>query len=99
MTVKIGPLYEKIKFSKCPRAPPLCTVPQETSLMLGTDLRVSRYPLFIGTRSGTSHRAFSTARKSPRTKKKVKTDPVTSLISRLVAVIFPMGQADPCIKI
>ena len=24
MTVKIGPLYEKIKFSKCPRAPPLC---------------------------------------------------------------------------
>ena len=26
MTVKIGPLYEKIKFSKCPRAPPLCIV-------------------------------------------------------------------------
>ena len=26
MTVKIGPLYEKIKFSKCPRAPPLCNV-------------------------------------------------------------------------
>ena len=31
MTVKIGPLYEKIKFSKCPRAPPLCT---GTSLVL-----------------------------------------------------------------
>ena len=26
MTVKFGPLYEKIKFLKCPRAPPLCSV-------------------------------------------------------------------------
>ena len=34
MTVKIGPLYEKIKFSKCPRAPPLCTVAQFQTLIV-----------------------------------------------------------------
>ena len=34
MTVKIGPLYEKIKVSKCPRAPPQCSVSNEIDQMM-----------------------------------------------------------------
>ena len=78
-------------------APGAPTVPQEMSWMLGTDLRVSRYPLFNGTRLGTDHRALSMVRKSRRTMKQVKTDPIASLISRSIVAVFPLSQADPTI--